>query len=47
MAWAMARLRRVASGTLKIEVEDNGIGVKEEDFKKLFLPPFYHQGLRP
>ena len=28
----------LASGTLKIEVEDNGIGVKEEDFKKLFTP---------
>ena len=28
------------NGTLKINLEDNGIGVKEEDYKKLFTPFF-------
>ena len=28
------------TGTFRIKVEDNGIGVKPEDFKKLFTPFF-------
>ena len=35
-----------SSGTLKIEVEDNGIGGKREDLRS-FLPPFLPLGLRP